>query len=101
MNKRSPIRRLWDNLVTRTIGYYILLFGAVGILGAYVPGAAGVLLLNSGATTPVAGASKVEILGAAAEGAPVGAMSQMISAATAMTVAALLCLPVAWLYILT
>ena len=99
--RRSTLRRLWDNLVARTICYYIVLFGLVALLWRYVPGAGRILLLNSGATTPPAGASKMEILGAAAEGAPVGAMSQMVSAATAMTVAALLCLPVAWLYILT
>jgi len=101
MTPRTPLRRLWDNLVARTVGYYIVLFAVVGALWAYVPGAARVLLLDSGAPTPPVGASKAEIFGAAAEAAPVGAMSQMVSAATAMMVAALLCLPVAWLYILT
>ncbi|MBI4501257.1 MAG: DUF4956 domain-containing protein [Gemmatimonadetes bacterium] len=99
---RSPLRRLWDNLAARTLGYYALLLAAVLLLWRYVPGAAGVLLLSqSGTSFLTGGVSRSNALETMAANAPTGAMSQMTSAATAMIVAALLCLPVAWLYILT
>jgi hypothetical protein len=100
-SSRSPFRRLWDNLAARTVLYYVVLLSAVAVAWYYIPGAESVLLLTSGTPVTPTNLSKSSALEALVASAPTGAMSQMLSAATAMTVAALLCLPVAWLYILT
>jgi hypothetical protein len=96
---RSLSRRLWDNLVARTVGYYAVLLGGVWALWNYVPGSHA-FLAPAGDVIP-GKVSKSGALQALVEGAPTGAMSQMLSAGTAMVVGALLSLPVAWLYILT
>jgi hypothetical protein len=98
-SSRSPLRRFWDNLVARTAAYYALLGGAVWLLWHYLPASA-TFLAPAGGILP-SKLSKSGALEAMVENAPVGAMTQMVTAATAMLVAAALALPVAWLYILT
>jgi hypothetical protein len=98
-SSRSLGRRLWDNLVARTVAYYLLLGAVVWLLWTLVPSSAD-YLAPAGALLP-SKASKSAALEALAESGPAGTMSQMITAATAMLVAAALALPVAWLYILT
>ncbi|MBI4419943.1 MAG: DUF4956 domain-containing protein [Gemmatimonadetes bacterium] len=100
--RRGPIRRLWDNLVVRTIGYYVLLFSAAFGFWRIAPDT--VLFLTSG-ETGVAGlreqgrAALAEILTSGA--GSMGRASDMVNAGVAMAVAGLLSLPVGWLYILT
>jgi hypothetical protein len=77
-----------------------VLLSALAVAWRYVPGAERILSLSGGMALP-AGASRSEIFGAAAAQPPVGPLTQMVSAATAMAIAALLSLPVAWLYIMT
>ncbi len=101
MSSRSFLRRGWDNLAVRTIGYYAVLLGGVAAVWKYVPGGEQLILLNSSGPALTPGAGRSDFLGALTSAAPANAMSQMTSAATAMTIAALLALPVAWLYILT
>lgn len=103
MNKRrGPLRRLWDNLVVRTIGYYLVLFFAAVMFWRLYPDT--VLFLTSG-ETGVTGlreqgrAALAEILTTGA--GSMGRASDMVNAGVAMAVAGLLALPVAWLYILT
>src|ERR1043166_8307045 len=96
---RTPLRRLWDNLVARTAVYYAVLLSAVWLLATYVP-ASVAFLAPAGGVLP-AKLNKSSAFEAMVDSAPAGAMSQMLGAATAMTVAATLALPVAWLYILT
>ncbi len=99
--RRGPLRRLWDNLAARTVAYYAVMLGAIAGLWRYVPGPARDLLLTpAGSTPPGAGLTRSAALEAIAEGA-VGPFAQIFSVATAMSVAALLTLPIAWLYILT
>ncbi len=98
--RRGPFRRFWDNLVARTIAYYVVLLTGVTLLWKFVPGGALLLQLmpsRSPASIPTRSAALQEM----ATGPAGDSMSQMISAATAMTVAALLALPIAWLYVLT
>src|SRR5713101_3624468 len=99
--RRGLFRRLWDNLVARTLGYYVVLLTGVWLLWVFVPGSARILLSPAGEMTGLVKPSKSAALEAISETAQSAPMSQMISAVTAMTVAALVALPVAWLYILT
>lgn len=97
-SSRGVIRRLWDNLATRTIGYYVVLFGGIALARQYAPAAARLLVfpppetgvLLGGPTPPVTVTGGVSSM-----------MDQIVPVATAMTVAALVALPVAWLYQLT
>ncbi|MBI3082416.1 MAG: DUF4956 domain-containing protein, partial [Gemmatimonadetes bacterium] len=98
--RRGPLRRLWDNLAARTVGYYLVLLGLVALVWRYLPEPGRALLLEpAGPNVPGLefGRSGLQ---AAAEAGP-GPVAEMYSAAVAMVVAALLTLPVAWLYILT
>ncbi|MBI2535492.1 MAG: DUF4956 domain-containing protein [Gemmatimonadetes bacterium] len=97
--RRGPLRRLWDNLAARTVGYYLVLLGLVALVWRYLPEPGRALLLEpAGPNVPGLefGRSGLQ---AAAEAGP-GPVAEMYSAAVAMVVAALLTLPVAWLYIL-
>ncbi len=99
--RRGPLRRLWDNLAARTVGYYLVLLGLVALVWPYLPEPGRALLLEpAGPSVPGLefGRSEVARTGAAPG---VGPIAEMYSAAVAMIVAALLTLPVAWLYILT
>src|SRR5437899_730534 len=99
--RRGLFRRLWDNLVARTLGYYVVLLTGVWLLWVFVPGGARILLSPAGEMTGLVKPSKSAALEAISETAQSAPMSQMISAVTAMTVAALVALPVAWLYFVT
>ena len=94
------LRRGWDNLAVRTLGYYVVLLTLLVIAWRYVPGADKILSLSGGIPLP-GGSSRSEIFGNVAAQPAAGPLSQMISAATAMAMAALLSLPVSWLYIMT
>lgn len=98
VSSRSALRRAWDNLALRTFGYYAVLFALLAIARRTVPGFSRVLLLPG--TMPLTGTSRSDFL-SAGTAAPADPLSQMTSAATAMAVAALLSVPVAWLYIMT
>ncbi|MBI3981314.1 MAG: DUF4956 domain-containing protein [Gemmatimonadetes bacterium] len=99
--RRGKLRRLWDNLAARTIGYYVLLLGTTALLWQQVPAIRPLLV------APVGGVPLLEQLGRAMTQEPVAGMAsgplfgQMARAAAAMIVAALLAVPIAWLYILT
>ncbi|MSR06382.1 MAG: DUF4956 domain-containing protein [Gemmatimonadetes bacterium] len=100
--QRGSFRRLWDDLVVRTIGYYIVLIAAAALLWKFVPAVAHILMFPPVVDGAFSLGKSAALTGAAeAATAPRGALDQMISAATAMTVSALLSLPVTWLYILT
>ncbi|HEX9582060.1 MAG TPA: DUF4956 domain-containing protein [Gemmatimonadales bacterium] len=99
--KRGPLRRLWDNLAARTIGYYIVLLGSVAALWQSVPSLHGLLLAPAGSIPILDQLSRSGAAEALAGAQPLGPFTQMARVAAAMAVAALLALPVAWLYILT
>ena len=99
--KRGPLRRLWDNLAARTIGYYIVLLGSVAALWQSVPSLHGLLLAPAGSIPILDQLSRSGAAAALASAQPLGPFTQMAHVAAAMAVAALLALPVAWLYILT
>lgn len=99
-SSRGPLRRFWDNLAARTLAYYLVLLVGVALLWKFFPGVAKILMFPPVETVTLLGLGRGGGVDAAA-GAPRGVMDQMISAATAMTVATLLSLPVAWLYVLT
>lgn len=102
VKRRGPLRRLWDNLAARTVAFYVVLLGAITGLWPYIPDHARQLLLNPVGSTPPAtgGLGRSVAVEVIAEGA-VGPYAQIFSVAIAMCVAALLTLPIAWLYILT
>jgi len=98
--RRGPFRRLWDNLAARTVAYYVVLLSLLGLVWQYLPETARALLLEpAGPTVP--GLEFGRSAAVAAAETEVGPIAEMYSAAVAMIVAALLTLPVAWLYILT
>ena len=83
------------------IYYIVLLLAALG-LATWFPAFAAVFMFPPAAETgTLIGGKSAMLQAVATEAAKHGPMDQMISVATAMTVSALLCLPVAWLYILT
>src|SRR3990172_5935839 len=97
--RRGAVRRVWDNLATRTIGYYLVLLALVALVWQFLPERGRELLLEpAGPSVPGLEFGEVIQTGAAAG---VGPIAEMYSAAVAMVVAALLSLPIAWLYILT
>ena len=99
--RRGPLRRLWDNLAARTVGYYLILLGLLALVWPYLPGPGKALLLEpAGPNVPGLEFGRSGLVQTAAE-TGVGPIGEMYSAAVAMCVAALLTLPVAWLYILT
>ena len=97
--RRGAVRRVWDNLATRTIGYYLVLLALVALVWQFLPERGRELLLEpAGPSVPGLQFGEVIQTGAASG---VGPIAEMYSAAVAMVVAALLSLPIAWLYILT
>lgn len=97
MGRRSRLRKLWDNLVVRVAGYYVVLV-AVGVtIGTRYPGFARHFV---GVVSPPGGGTRTEMF---VENAltDTGIVAQTISAVMAMVVSFLLALPVAWLYVLT
>jgi hypothetical protein len=101
MNKRrGKLRRLWDNLAARTVGYYLVLLGTVALLWQ-VEDARALLLAPAGAIPLLEQLGRGATVEQLAAAVPQGPFNQMARAAVAMVVAALLALPIAWLYILT
>ncbi len=101
MSKRGPLRRLWDNLAARTVGYYVVLVGAVWAVWPYLPDQAREWMLE-----PAGPAVPAMDIGRSAAGrelarSALGPVGEVASVAIAMCFSALLTLPVAWLYILT
>jgi len=97
--RRGPVRRVWDNLAARTVGYYVVLLALVALAWRVLPESGRALLLEpAGPSVPGLQFGEVVQTGAVTG---VGPFEEMYSAAVAMIVAALLSLPVAWLYILT
>ena len=99
--RRGRVRRLWDDLAARTIGYYIVLLTAIAVLWRTVPSLQGLLLAPAGNIAILEQLTRGGAAQALASAQPLGPFTQMAHVAAAMTVAALLALPVAWLYILT
>jgi hypothetical protein len=98
---RSPLRRLWDSLAGRTIAYYVVLLAVLALIWPYLPAQARALLLEpAGPSVPGLDFTRREVIqtGAAPGVAP---FAELYSASVAMIGAALLALPIAWLYILT
>jgi Domain of unknown function (DUF4956) len=99
--RRGPVRRVWDNLAARTILYYVVILGALTLWWHHIPASVRELLLTPAASTPPSGgfgrAAEVQVV---SQGS-VAPAAQMFSVGAAMSVAALLTLPIAWLYILT
>jgi hypothetical protein len=98
--RRGKLRRAWDNLAARTVGYYVLLLSIAALLWR-VPAVRDLLLAPAGAVPLLEQLGRGVTQPGLAETAPISPFGQMFRAATAMIVAALLALPIAWLYILT
>ena len=99
--RRGPFRRAWDSLSARTVGYYLVLLGLLALVWPYLPESGRALLLEpAGPSVPGLEFGRQEVVQTGAA-TGVGPVAEMYSAAVAMVVAALLTLPVAWLYILT
>src|SRR5688572_2146051 len=97
-SSRGLIRRLWDNLATRTVGYYIVLFGSIALARKFVPSIARLLVFPPPEAALLGGVDTRPIT---VTGGVSNMMGTMMPVGTAMTVAALVALPVGWLYILT
>ncbi len=97
---RGPLRRLWDSLAARTMAYYAVLVSAAALVWPYLSDRARELLLEPAGPSLPAGLGRSAAGDVLAQTA-LGPVGQVSSAAIAMCVAALLTLPVAWLYILT
>jgi hypothetical protein len=98
---RGPLRRLWDNLAARTLGYYVVLLGAIAAVWPQLPARARELLLEpAGPAVPAMDLGRAAASEALARGS-LGPVGQVSSVAIAMCFSALLTLPVAWLYVLT
>ena len=99
--RRGVARRLWDNLAWRTIAYYLVLLGLLAVAWPYLPDQARALLLEpAGPSVPGLEFTRQDVLQTGATPGP-SPVAELYSAAVAMIGAALLALPVAWLYILT
>src|SRR3989304_3355519 len=99
--RRGPFRRAWDSLSARTVGYYLVLLGLLALVWPYLPESGRALLLEpAGPSVPGLEFGRQEVVQTGAA-TGVGPGAERYSAAVAMVVAALLTLPVAWLYILT
>lgn len=101
--KSSAFGYVIDNIVVRTIVYYVVLFGIAGLLSR-LPAAQNIirasmesLLAGGGFSLGMGKAAALE----AAAGAPVTATTLALTVAAAMVGAVLLALPVAWIYTLT
>ncbi|OGU09938.1 MAG: hypothetical protein A2W29_13915 [Gemmatimonadetes bacterium RBG_16_66_8] len=103
MNKRRGLlRRMWDNLAARTIAYYVVLVGVVTLLWLQgPPGIRRLLIAPAGDISFLEQLSKSAAAAAIPPGPIDGPFAQTMRTAVAMLVAALLALPVSWLYILT
>jgi hypothetical protein len=103
VKRRTTLQRLWQNLIVRTAGYYVVLLAGAFALGLWFPNAVRMLTRDlSGDAGPGGGAAGGEgledLVGQSLFGSRLS--SDMTSAAVAMTVAGLFALPVAWIYIL-
>ncbi|MEJ7812454.1 MAG: DUF4956 domain-containing protein [Gemmatimonadaceae bacterium] len=98
--KQGWLARLGSNLVARTVVYYVLVFAGAALVWRALPPEWRALIARSfGDASGQAG--QAAILGRRGDAGDAGRPAGALGAAVAMTVAALLALPVGWLYILT
>jgi hypothetical protein len=103
IERRTPLRKAWDNLIIRTAAWYALLLGGAAALWRLFPDRMRALTRDLSGDLPALGwpVGRPGIEGAVSQAA-VGPpwSSDMISAVVAMVVAGLFAVPVAWIYIL-
>lgn len=104
VKRRGPLKRAWQNLVTRSVVYYGVLLGGAVTLWRWFPDQMRMLTGDlSGDLAPVGDPAGRGAFEAAIRQPIVGGQwsSDMTSASVAMIAAGLFALPVAWIYVLT
>jgi hypothetical protein len=98
----SPIKKFWDNIILRLVAYYSALIGGAYLAWRFVPNAQEVARgsYESLFSSPSFSLGKQEAVAAAAAATP-DQTTLVLTVALAMVSAALLALPMAWVYILT
>jgi len=104
VKRRGPLKKAWQNLVTRSLLYYAVLLGGAVALWRWFPDQMRALTADlSGDLSSAAGEGGRRALEEAIRQPIVGGQwsSDMTSATVAMIAAGLFALPVAWIYVLT